>query len=338
MTDPGPFAPPSGALPPRTADSGPAPAPGPALPPPTGTPIATTPPAAVVVPPPPPSRPWLIPVIVAGSLVVLALLAGAVFASVTLADAVAQGPFGALGDDDVEDEFGQMDSPLRGDPGTPIAADPLTCGACFNVAHAQMITFPSGSYAALGVPITDGFTYETTVGADQVEKTGWWVSDGGMPDACYFTVTQSPLYVAPGASDGADANDDDVYYPDWHSDGEDYYLLTESFRVFDDTAQATAHLGDVEAAVGGCSSVSYPDQGWSATVAAAPALELPSSVAAYGWSEGNAYGRYYAVELQRGNLVARLVLSTDAYGATESEFRAFAEEYAAALAALEPQS
>lgn len=84
--------------------------------------------------------------------------------------------------------------------------------------------------------------------------------------------------------------------------------------------------------------MSYPRSGFAARVAAAPALRLPDSVAAYGWTESNDYSRVYAVDLQRGNLVARVTLTTDGSGPTETEFRVLAEEYAVLLAGLEPQN
>ena len=335
MTEPGPFAPPSGAITPRPADA--AAPPSPVLPPPAGQPVGTTPPVVFpppVVPPPPPRRRWLVPVIIGGSLVLVGLIAGVGFAATQIAGAISRVPYGVAPEADVE----EMDSLLRGDPGSPVADQPLSCGACFNAAHVDLITIPRDAYFGLGVPITDGSWYETTLGADQIEKSGWWVSDGGTPDACYFTYATAPGYFATNASAGAAVNDDDIIYPDWHADEDEYYLLTESVRVFDETALATAYLAELETAVAGCSSVSFPDQGWSGTVTATPALDLPPSVASYGWAEGNDFGRYYAVELQRGNLIVRLSLWTDAYGATETEFRAFAELYAEKLAELEPQS
>lgn len=332
MTDPGPFAPPSGALTPRPVETAPAAS---VLPPPIGQPIGTGSPAGPtfpIVPPPPPRRRWLVPVIVGGSLVLVALLAGVGFAATQVAGAIAQAPFGTP----PEDEFPQMDSLLRGDPGAPVAAEPLACEVCFDLADARSIALPGAAYSGIGVPVSDNSTYEATVGADQIEKSGWWIADGGTPDACYFTYTNAPLYVVPNDSGGAAVNDDVILYPDWHSDADEFYLLTESVRVFDSTSRATTHLAEVETAVAGCPSISFPDSGWSATVTPTPALDLPASVAAYGWVESNDFGRYFAVELQRGNLIARITLSTDAYGATESEFRAFTEEYAAMLAELEP--
>lgn len=333
MTEPGPFAPPSGALPPRPPAAPPADAPASVLPPPTGQPVGTMPPAfAPPVVPPPPRRRWLIPVIAGGSLAVVALAIGVGFAAVQVGGAISRSPLAGS----PEQEFVEMDSLLRGDPGSPVAADPLTCGACFNVAHAEMISFPSATYAQLGVPITDGFTYDTTVGADEIQYSSWWTADEAGPDTCYFGYPPAPLYTLPNASAGGSVNDDQIYYPDAHRDQDELHILSESFRVFDETALATTYLAGVEAAVAGCSVISFPEQGWSGAITATPALDLPPSVAAYGWVQGNDYSRYFAVDLQRGNLVVRLAMWTDADGATESEFRAFVEEYAAKLAELEP--
>ncbi|MBU1459100.1 MAG: hypothetical protein KKC89_06010, partial [Gammaproteobacteria bacterium] len=75
---------------------------------------------------------------------------------------------------------------------------------------------------------------------------------------------------------------------------------------------------------------------WSTAVAPAPALDVPDSVAALGWSQSNQWGRTYEVDIQRGNLVVRLVLNSDGAGPTEQQFRQIAEDYATLLAELEP--
>lgn len=328
MTEPGPSAPLSGPFPPPSA---PPPPPSAPLPPPTGTPIGAAP---SFPPPPPPSRPWLIPVIIGSVVVAVVLVAGVLFAAVQIANLARPS---AVDSGDGDPGFTRPDPLLEGDPGSPVAEDPLPCGACFGLADARDIQLPETGYEALGLDVSDESTYEVTVGEEQTLNTKWWRSDGGTPEECYFGYAKAPLFFASGEQDDPAANTDMIYYPDWHSDEGEYYLVSEAVRIFDDSALATAFLAGVESAVAGCPSLSFPEAGYSAAVSAAPALNVPASVAAYGWVESGGDGRYYGFDLQRGNLVARLTLSSDGQGPSEQEFRDLVEEYAALLAELDPE-
>jgi hypothetical protein len=272
--------------------------------------------------------------VIIGSVLVAALLvAGVAFAAVQIV--ALAGPSAV--DSGGENPGSTRPEPLlEGDPGSPLAEEPLPCGACFGLADARDIQLPDASYEALGLFVSDESTYEVTVGDEQTSNTKWWRSDGGTPEECYYGYAKAPLFFAPGKQDDPAANTDMIYYPDWHSDEDEYYFFTEGVRVFDDSALATAFLAGVESAVAACPSLSFPEAGYSAQVSPAPALELPASVAAYGWVESGGDGRYYGFDLQRGNLVARLTLSSDGLGPSEQEFRRLVEEYAALLAELEP--
>jgi hypothetical protein len=280
------------------------------------------------------SRPWLIPVIIGSVFVAVVLIGGVIFAALQIANLSRPAAVDPADDDG---GFTRPDPLLEGDPGSPVAEEPLPCGACFGLADARDLQLPDASYEVLGLTVSDDSTYEVTVGEEQTLNTKWWRSDGGTPEECYYGYAKAPLFFAPGEQDDAAANTDTIYYPDWHSDDEEYYFITEGVRVFDDSALAARYLADVEAAVTGCRSLSFPESGYSAKVSAAPALELPASVAAYGWVESGGDGRYYGFDLQRGNLVARLTLNSDGRGPSEQEFRDVVEEYAALLAELDPE-
>ena len=85
-----------------------------------------------------------------------------------------------------------------------------------------------------------------------------------------------------------------------------------------------------------CTYYAYdPDvEEWKATISPAPALAVPDTVAAVGWREANALGRYYVFDLQYANLVVRTAISTvDVI--SEAQYRAIVEELATHLAELE---
>jgi hypothetical protein len=334
MTEPGPFAPPSGALPPRPAEPAVPPVPVP-LPPPTGAPLATTPfghpVGPPIAPPPPPRRGWILPVVIGGSLVALALIGVFVAVAIQLVSFVPPPPAaGPVGSPSTPDDL------LEGDPGAPVAAEPLDCVLCLSVVDARALGLPDESYDAVGLTVGDNAPFEILAGADQIDQTKWWKADGGTPDACYFTYAKAPLFFEPGAIDDTAAANDPVVYSEWYSDETEYYWGTEAVRVFDDSTAASAYLAGLETAIAGCPNYAFPESGWSSVVTPAPAFDLPASVAGYGWVESGGLSRFYAADLQRGNLVARVTIWSDGGGPTEAEFRGLVEEYAALLAAIEP--
>ncbi|HWH96957.1 MAG TPA: hypothetical protein VNS80_01195 [Pseudolysinimonas sp.] len=300
------------------------------LAPPTGLPIGTT---LVTGPPPPPRRRWLIPVIIVGSLAFLGLIVGVTLVALQVATSISQSPFSAP----VSAPGGELDDLLEGDPGSPVAVDPLDCAVCFEIDDARTLALPAEAYAEVGLGNGDDETDETTARQAHLDESKGWNTDGGTPDQCYFTYPTAPLHFVPGDPITAAAERDLVYYPEWHFDESEYYLLTEAIRVFDESTSATAYLAGLESAVGGCPTYTFSETGWSTVVTATPALDLPDSVAAYGWAESAGLNRFYGVDLQRGNLVVRLTLTSDPDGPTEAEFRHLAEAYAVVLSELDPE-
>jgi hypothetical protein len=319
MTEPGSFAPPSGALTPR--QPGPTP-----LPPPTGQPIGT---GAPLASPPPPRRRWIAPVVIGGSLLFVGLVAGVVALAIQLGAWLGDGPGGGF-------PTARGDELVEGEPGSPIAEEPVECTACFGMDDVEEIIPDEAPYAAMGLHPAEGDDFRTHLGADQKQLVSWWEQDGGTPSECFFTYPAAPLEFSAETLD-PDRYLDRIYYRVAHTDDTEYLFLNEGFRAFPDSATASAHLTSLVDAVDGCPVVAFPELGSSSAVHPAPALDLPPSVAAYGWTETAGTWRYYAFDLQRGNLVVRVSLSSDTGGPSESEFRAFVEAYAEALAGLEPR-
>jgi hypothetical protein len=190
-------------------------------------------------------------------------------------------------------------------------------------------------YRAIGLTRADGQMFSATVADETLQAEANWGQSGGSPVECQFTIEQAPLGTT-FAERSASTDDDRVHYPSWHSDADQVYWLTEGVRLFDDSAAATSYLADLQTAISVCPSYAMPGSGWAASVTASEALDVPPSVAAYGWVEVGGIARFYAVDLQRGNLVLRLTLSSGPEGPSEDDFRAFAESYARLLAAMEP--
>lgn len=330
MTEPGPFAPPTPPTPQVATPS--------VLPPPTGAPIGSSPlPSVPSLPagPPPSRRPrWLIPVIVGGSMLLIGLIAGVAVVAVQLATWVSDRPVvaappaaGGPG------QAGEPDDLVGGEPGDPVASEPFDCVTCFASEDVARIEVPSGAYARLGLPVVEGKPFEIAMFDDQRDYVDWWEDDGGSPEHCYFTYTQPPLLFEP-ERDGI-ANSDLIRYAPARSDADGAYSLGDASRIFVTHTAASAHMVELEAAVLGCTEYALTGAGYAAEVTPAPAFEVPADVAAYGWVETAGVSRYYAADVQRGNVITRLSLFSDSQGPSEQQFRTIVEEYARALAALE---
>jgi hypothetical protein len=350
MTEPGPFAPPGGHAPPP-ASTPPVPPPpvppppvAPTLPPPTGAPISVVPadagsasagPAGVVpiAAAPRRRRRWLLPVILGGSLLLAGLIAGVAIVAVQLATWASELPTALPPGGSDPDELRPPDDLVEGEPGDPVASEPLDCVTCFASDDVRDIDVPHRAYVTLGLPVDDRQPFEVPMFTDQRDAVGWWEEDGGSPDECYFAYTQPPLLFVP-ERDGI-ANSDLILYASSHSDPESAYWLTEASRIFTTHSAASAHMLELETAVDGCPAYSLTGAGYAAEVTPAPAFDVPADVAAYGWVETAGLSRFYAADVQRGNVVTRLSLLSDSQGPSEQQFRAFVEEYARALGALE---
>jgi len=246
--------------------------------------------------------------------------------------------FGECADDPVAEVpvEAELDDLVPGDPGSPVAAEPLTCAECFRLADVQRLALPDASYLRVGLAIGDSSLFRVAASEDQADQTGWWTDDGGTPDACYFTYAKAPLFFDPGIVDDLPARGDPVFYPAWHTDRDEYYLFSEGIRIFDDSAAATAYLTHLPDAVAGCPDYELTAVDWSASLTPTAGMDLPPSVASYGWVESDGDSRYFVTDMQRGNLVVRLALFTDADGPSEADFRDLVAEYADLLDALEP--
>lgn len=156
-------------------------------------------------------RRWLVAAVIGGSLVALTLVSAGVFVVVQLGARVA--PTG-LADPQVDAVGGGgFDELLDGDPGSPIAVDPLACGVCFDLDDARTVTLPQSSYDRLGLIDRDGGTGQGAARAAQLEATKWWEFYGGTPESCFFTSADFPLFFTPGLPEDAEAAQQLLYYP-----------------------------------------------------------------------------------------------------------------------------
>jgi hypothetical protein len=339
MTDPGPFAPPPGALTPRSAVP-PTPAPpatAPVLPPPTGLPIGPMLPA---IPPPPRRRRWLVPVIAGGALAFVGLAVGVAVAAATLTQAAISR--GSFGDPLVEEGVLPPESAdlQEGEPGSPLAVHPLDCDVCFVHDSIVDLDAPEAAYTSLGLLLSAQASGSDIAGVQHRVSYDYWRTESSGPDACFFTYPYAPI-AAPESDFMLSSDpgyDDEVYFYGYHSSDDQYYQLTPTGRLFDDTTAASAHMAELDRVLADCTGYDAEDDigPFSIAVQEAPALTVPLSVAALVWTQSSEWGRSYEADLQRGNLVVRLTMNSDGYGATEDEFRRFVETYAQQLAALEP--
>jgi hypothetical protein len=289
-------------------------------------------PGLPVAPPPPPRRRWLVPTIVGGSVAFLALIVAVALLAVQIAGFVPRSPVA-----------GPPYAPsapeplLDGEPGEPVAVEPLTCAECFRFPDVQTLALPEASYLRIGLSVSEGGRSRLAASEEQADQTKGWIEGGAAPDSCYFAYPPAPLFFDPGIVDDLPARGDTVLYQPWHTDGDQYYYFIEGIRLFDDTAAATAYLTRLPEAVAGCPEFEFAEDEWRVSLEATAGLELPPSVASYGWVQSDGYTRYFVTDVQRGNAVVRLALFTDADGPSESDFRDLVTEYAGLLAEIEPR-
>jgi len=287
------------------------------------------------------SRPrWLLPVAILGATVLLAGLVGG--AAVLLAwmaprilETVAGPP--SVGDEEDWADYPLAEDLLEGDPGSPLADSPLDCTGCFTAADAKAIQLDDALYEQLGLTEGVGVPHSLRLARVQAETIDQWRADGVAPDTCYFVWGFAPVPMTPDEIDRDDPSfiQTVVTKPD-RSDPSGYYWARSSIRVFADSAGAVTHMTGLDDAIDGCHEMTWAT-GESTVLSAAPALDLPADVAGYTWAEDTeGVWRFYGADLQRGNLVVRLTMNSDGYGATEGEFRAYVEEFARQLSAATP--
>jgi hypothetical protein len=226
--------------------------------------------------------------------------------------------------------------PIVGAAGGGAAVDPMLCPEdCYSILDIEAILAPDAALTQLGVrvkPSQNSSGFQSTQVAEYNATLAGWRSASGAPDECFFTYFASPVTgtvdVPPQISKG------DIQSGGTFNGIGNGAQLQQSVRVFATSQDATDHLETLNRDIAGCRS--YSTSNWKADVTAAAGLELPESTSAVGWVEDSPRGRYYAFDVQRGNLVIRAALSTDG-GVTESDFRAFVVAVATHLASVEPQ-
>lgn len=224
---------------------------------------------------------------------------------------------------DLEGDVPELLPLTRGEPGPSTATIPLECpDQCFTEAALDSVLMGSFTYSSLGVPVESEYTYgeDSTADEEFLASASYWKQDDSSPDECFFTSVWAPIS---DPVDGRPESPNDVvrYHNDWFSESE-YSVLSHTSRLFTGTDAAEQHMSALLGQIEECSSYSMggEEEYWSATVTPMPAIDLPNSVAAVGWVEEGYGTRYYVANLQRGNLVIRISLSTDGE-ITEQDYR-----------------
>lgn len=284
---------------------------------------------------------------------VLGILTGAIAGAVGLASVVAQ-QVGGISDAGVEPapsaDPDASDEELRdpvtpeplaeGGPGPLLPVVATECpGNCFTTDVLEDLVPRESVYDGTDLTVVVdvlGDYDPQPVSKDIVLSERLWKDEGGEPAACFFAYFGTPI----AAELDADVRsiEDRTWYLTTRESPDQYGVMTTSARLFPDTASASAHLADLSRLVATCeeyevgSSTTY----WTAEVSPAPAIDLPPTVAAAGWVEDSPFGRYYVVDIQRGNLVVRNALYTDGL-ITQGESVELIQRLATMLAEVDPK-
>lgn len=229
---------------------------------------------------------------------------------------------------------------LVGDPGSPEPLESTECtGACFGPFHLEEAALDDAVFDALGTPqmFEPQGTYGASTGALEHDYlAGIWADEGGGPDECFFTYANVPM--AYGIDD-VPAEGDSVYFLASYQSASEYSTAYRTIRFFETAADAQEHMSSLHSLIPTCTryTVGTGIEAWKATVTPMPALDEPPTVAAVGWVERGAYsGRFYGIDLLRGNAVIRATVYTDG-AVKEADVRAYAQALADNLASWTPQ-
>jgi hypothetical protein len=257
--------------------------------------------------------------IVVGAVLLVAALIGAVVFVVFAARTVSQASFTSGGD---------LDPVIVGVPGPTSAVDPLECSDnCFGDEVFAELVADHNDLRGLGMTVNDYsfgdlLSSDTSVEYEQVLR--YWNEEKVSPENCFFSYFTTP--VSTPYAPRNDGNKDHIEYIQGLFSADEYSTLNTAARTFETSAAATEHMESLFAQVNSCDTYELPeteDTFASETTVTTPAgLYVPMSVAAVGWVESSEFGRFYAFDLQRGNLVVRYTVSTDGV-ISESSFRSF---------------
>lgn len=226
---------------------------------------------------------------------------------------------------------------VEGEDAVPLAATPLDCATpCFTHDSIQASISTADSYHSLGLDyrISEWGDYESSTPAEEYRYISTeWRASHMSPDECFFTFFGTPIVADLG--DAPDSYDLDVIeFTSTFADEDDISSAWQSTRLFETSAAAVSHMESLHSLVQGCTGFEG-DEAVPTTLAPAPALDTPDSVAVLGWTEVSLGWRYYVYDVQRGNLVVRTILTTPVDGVSEPSFRAFVERVAVDVAAIE---
>ncbi len=229
-------------------------------------------------------------------------------------------------------------NPLEtGTPQSPLAVAPLDCeNQCFTDDVVAATIVPQSRLDELGLTkVTEEWgDYDPSNAAwEYPYLKSEWQRLGSETDSCFFTLPPFPLAAE---LDTAPAEGDFVEFTGTSTSDDEFSYFTQSVRIFPTSAQAVEHMSALNGLIADCTYYAFDPavEDWRATISPAPALPVPDSVAAVGWREANALGRYYAFDLQYANFVVRTVVSTvDVI--SEAQYRALVEELAVHIAQLE---
>lgn len=296
-------------------------------------------PAPVPVPESKPGRTTaLVIAIVVGIIVVIGGLGTAIFFVAQSAISTLESAAPELPDaDDPATGTIELRPLVEGDTADPVASEPLECAdACFSPGVLSLAVPSRDAVQELGLPVVENPLGIDTVSPDTeyTNTSRTWVDGEGEPEECFFTYLSVPIAATLG--DRPATSTDPIDFLSYANSADEYSYLSMSSRLFSNSAAGNAHMAGVHALVPGCDEydIGTGQNFWTADVTPLPALNLPSSVAATGWVEDGPFGRYYVIDLQRGNLVVRSTLGTDG-AVTEERFRSFIEDYAVQLSELE---
>lgn len=282
---------------------------------------------------PPATRwPWLALSIIAGCLVLLAVLAALLVSAI--ANAV-QSLNQAIEEQYTPPEVEYSNPWLSPMQGATTQAPPV-CDACFNQDIMKHLVPERSALVSLGLTRSIdrwGWVPVSSPRLEHERAVARWSQTQSAPERCFVTAFTMPVAAALESPPESTAG---VIHPvGKHEDVDKRSQLEQSVRIFETPELAQEHLDSLRGSVDGCTHYeSNAAERGTVDVAPAPALDLPPDVTMTGWVGQSDEGTYWSFDLRRNNLVVRVALRSTPGGISDGDFRGYVEDAARQLAAV----
>lgn len=225
--------------------------------------------------------------------------------------------------------------PIPGERAVPVAQTPEACpDPCLTPESSAFTTVDPSVFRLAGMPRVGeprNTRADSTAAIEARAALDEWHANGNSPDQCAFTWSGAPVNVRQAEGE----SDDPVITLSSFESNDLLASVSRVVRIFPTADAASSYLQSVDDALTSCDHY-RGDTGLpvpATQVRSLAALTLPNTVAAVSWAEHNEFDSdWYVADVQRSNVVIRVMVYTGTAETAEREVRLLAEAVAMDLA------